>query len=276
MRLSIFKQHRLLATDFFSWTGVGAGSYSGTSNPFMITMNGPITETGNFVLPAVGDVASSIMGASAGSVWFVLPDYRGPYHTPAAKCGGAVPAELSDYSAGGYVLGLLSNPQNQILDTSSSMSQISCGNPTGSSGTIVTLAGRAVNEAVNYYENVEKTSPVYYANIQGVGYFVVRATGQRFLINAAPGSDYFLIEAFTDSRGRMVFMLYGYSWQGTLAAGEFFERVHLPTAFAVPGFLVHLQVAGRFKRAVAKTPSRIPVTHTLTLGQAQVQRQLWL
>jgi hypothetical protein len=34
---------------FSSWTGSGTGSYSGTNNPVSVTMNGPITETANFV-----------------------------------------------------------------------------------------------------------------------------------------------------------------------------------------------------------------------------------
>jgi hypothetical protein len=33
---------------FLNWTGSGAGSYNGTKNPATITMNAPITETGNF------------------------------------------------------------------------------------------------------------------------------------------------------------------------------------------------------------------------------------
>ena len=33
---------------FDSWTGTGAGSFSGTANPVSITMNGPITETATF------------------------------------------------------------------------------------------------------------------------------------------------------------------------------------------------------------------------------------
>jgi len=35
---------------FLNWTGTGSGSYSGSSNPVNITMNGPITETANFKL----------------------------------------------------------------------------------------------------------------------------------------------------------------------------------------------------------------------------------
>ena len=33
---------------FVTWTGGGNGSYSGTNNPASISMNAPITETGNF------------------------------------------------------------------------------------------------------------------------------------------------------------------------------------------------------------------------------------
>jgi uncharacterized repeat protein (TIGR02543 family) len=33
---------------FSSWTGSGAGSYSGSSNAASVTMNAPVTETANF------------------------------------------------------------------------------------------------------------------------------------------------------------------------------------------------------------------------------------
>ena len=35
---------------FTNWTGSGTGAYSGTNNPATIMMNGPITETGAFVI----------------------------------------------------------------------------------------------------------------------------------------------------------------------------------------------------------------------------------
>ena len=34
--------------NFNSWAGTGTGSFSGTTNPASITMNGPITETAAF------------------------------------------------------------------------------------------------------------------------------------------------------------------------------------------------------------------------------------
>jgi hypothetical protein len=38
---------------FSKWTGSGAGSFSGTTNPVSITMNGPITETATFMMVTV-------------------------------------------------------------------------------------------------------------------------------------------------------------------------------------------------------------------------------
>ncbi len=179
----------------------------------------------------LNSLATEVLNAPADSASIIFPDYSGPLHSPTAKCGHVYAAQLSDYSAGGYIVGLLSNSQNQFLDTSSSVSQSSssCGNPTGVSGSIVTLAGPGVNLVAHYYEQVAATSPVYFT-YKGANSFVVRATGQTYSFNTVSGADYFVIEAFTDSSGRKVFMLYGFSWQGTLAAAYFlntYVRSHL-------------------------------------------------
>ncbi len=39
--------------DFDGWVGSGSGSYTGTNNPASVTMNGPITQAGNFVPVAI-------------------------------------------------------------------------------------------------------------------------------------------------------------------------------------------------------------------------------
>ena len=170
-----------------------------------------------------GEIGNSAVSTGAGSVWFILPDYNGPMHTPHPKCEGVDPAQLSDFSAAGYVLGLLSSPQDQILDTDSSISQSNCGNPANTGPTIVALAGPSVNEVVHYYEDVSASSPVYFQLDGTTHNFVVRATGQRYTVpnqvsNPVAGDDLFLLEAFTFG-GKKVFILYGFSWQGTLAAG---------------------------------------------------------
>lgn len=189
----------------------------------------------------ISDLGPAVVNANGATVSFVLPDYTDfhpvypPMHTPAGKCGGVGSAELSDYSAGGYVLALVSNQQNQLLDTNSAISngQSDCGSPVGISGTIVTLAGPGVNKVVHYYEQVADITPVYFLWDGSRNNFVVRATGQRYIVPNAKGmttagDDLFLVEAFTDGQGRRVFVLYGFSWEGTLAAGAFFASQIYP------------------------------------------------
>ena len=53
-----------------SWTGTGAGSYSGTSSSPSITLNGPITETANFYQQSY-TVTFSESGLPSGTVWWV-------------------------------------------------------------------------------------------------------------------------------------------------------------------------------------------------------------
>jgi hypothetical protein len=188
-----------------------------TSSSTSSTTSSTQTSTPN----PVNDIGPSVINAPAGTVAFILPDYTGPYHSSASKCGGVKAAELSDYSAGGYILGLLANQQNEYLDTSSSISKNPCGSPTGIATTIVTLAGPGVNEVVHYYEQVAGISPVLFA-YNGVNNFQVRGTGTLYSFNTVPRADYFLIDSFIDGSSRKVFTLYGFSWQGTLAAGVFF------------------------------------------------------
>ncbi|MGQ0723096.1 MAG: InlB B-repeat-containing protein [Candidatus Eiseniibacteriota bacterium] len=52
---------------FVNWTGVGGGSYSGTSNPATVTMNGPITQTATFI------AGGFLLTTSAGPGGTVLP-----------------------------------------------------------------------------------------------------------------------------------------------------------------------------------------------------------
>ena len=40
--------------------------------------------------------------------------------------------------------------------------------------------------------------------------------------------DMFLIEAFIDNSGNKVFIVYGYGWKGTFAAGLFFKSIICP------------------------------------------------
>ncbi len=49
---------------FSGWTGTGAGSFTGTTNPVNITMNGPITQTASFVIANTVQFASASASAN--------------------------------------------------------------------------------------------------------------------------------------------------------------------------------------------------------------------
>ncbi len=57
---------------FTGWTGSGTGSYTGAGNPSSVTMNGPITETADFVSTVTMTVSYSVTGGGAGytAPWF--------------------------------------------------------------------------------------------------------------------------------------------------------------------------------------------------------------
>jgi hypothetical protein len=83
---------------------------------------------------------------------------------------------------------------------------------------------------VHYYEQVAGISPVYFLWDGTKPNFIVRATNHIYPFNTVGGNDLFLLETFTDSQGRHVYVIYGFSWQGTLAAATFlntFVRSHL-------------------------------------------------
>jgi hypothetical protein len=154
----------------------------------------------------------------------VLPDFTagesGSMHTSAAKCGGHVAALDTDVYAATYFFGSLTNTQNQVLDTNSaylSQSASTCGQPsTSTSQPLVAVAGPVVNEVVGYYEYIQGTSPLYY-NVQ-TGCIVRRDTNVNVDCSTPTATnDVFILEAFTDSAGRTVFIIYGRQWGGTLA-----------------------------------------------------------
>jgi len=151
----------------------------------------------------------------------------GPMHSPNAKCGDVGAALLSDYSAVGYVLSATSNFQNQALDTGRfvGLDGQTCGQFTGSTSVLVALDGPRVNTAVYYYEKISATSPIYFLWDGIRDNLVVRASGQRYSVpnpagNPAAGDDLFLLETF-QADGKRVYIIYGFTWQGTLAAATF-------------------------------------------------------
>ena len=217
-------------------SGYGDGSYSGSSNPAAITVNGPIIETANLqasTLP-VSSAGRDIVNAPTYAVHYVLPDWQtGSGH---AKPPGVGTAALSDFTALGFMFGASVNTQEMVLDTNVDHFDPATGAPKLSSSILVLFGGRGVNGVVHYYEMTEQTSPVYagYTKIGGIDYYACwdRQGNMVASLPASAGqagtSDMFLVEYFTDAHNNKVFILYGFAWKGTYVGGLLFKNYILP------------------------------------------------
>jgi hypothetical protein len=155
----------------------------------------------------------------------------------------------TDVYAATYLFGSFTNPQqNEVLDTNSAyVSQSSCGQPsTSTSQPLVAVAGPVVNEVVGYYESSGAT-PLYLSPGSGTAECIVRRDTGATVVCATPTAtnDYFLMEAFTDSAGRLVFIIYGLQWSGTLAGFAYVVNSVLknPSAYTSPWYVYRWQDA---------------------------------
>jgi hypothetical protein len=169
---------------------------------------------------SISSITANVINAPAGTASIIMPDYSfalgSVSHTSAHKCGSIIGAAVSDIYAANHLFGALSNPQNEVLDTNSAfVSQSTCGQPLTGTKPIVAIAGPVVNEVVSYYEST--ISPLYFG---GASDCIMRRdiNTQVDCTHASGKSDVFLIESFLDQNGAPVYILYGRSWPGTLAA----------------------------------------------------------
>jgi hypothetical protein len=138
-----------------------------------------------------------------------------------------VPALATDVYAATYLFGSFTNPaQNEILDTNSayiSQSAGSCGQPsTPASQPLVTVGGPVPSEVVGYYESTGQTPLVFYYNSAAQECIARRDTGATVVcFTPTATNDVFLMEAFTDSAGRTVYITYGLQWGGALAGIQY-------------------------------------------------------
>jgi hypothetical protein len=224
--------------------GVSLGASNMTENIQVAAShsNRALTAVYSTVPSSISALQDVVIDAPALTVWYVLPDYSVGGHTPQPKCCGVGPAQLSDFTASGFLMGAEVNNQITVLDTSNLIDQTS-GRPTGSiTGTLITFGGPLVNQVVYYYEHTTgaDASPIYFTTSAGMDEFVDRAgvvKGQIAASTIATGnSDMFLIETFKDSTGRIVVVMYGVTWKGTYAAGLYFKSQVLPN---LSNFLGH-------------------------------------
>ncbi len=102
---------------------------------------------------------------------------------------------------------------------------------------ILSFGGPIVNPVVKYAEmdttGMDDRAPIAYYGLYDVNYFLTRegapipnAMLPEAVINE--DQDMFVIELYMDSKGCTVLLCYGFGWQGTYAAGKYFETVLAP------------------------------------------------
>jgi len=144
---------------------------------------------------------------------------------------------VSDWLASAFVTTKL---QSYIegVDTNSTFVNQTTGKPIGEQGTgIITFGGPVVNPVVKRSEDdatpSADRSPVKFHDEGGIFYFQY-ANGTNIPGANLPVSvinedeDMFLVETYTDGDGRLNVICYGFGWQGTYAAGKFFDEMIYP------------------------------------------------
>lgn len=180
---------------FTSWSGSGAGSYTGSSNPASITMNSPVSETANFQTvgcsysinptsrthPASGDTGSTIaVTAPAGCSWSAISNNF--TESTNDSSGIFIKSNLFD-----EIKDSLESPQAIFNNTSPIIiNDVSIANPypstinvSGLSGTIANTAG-SVKVTLNGFNHT---------NPDDVGVVLVGPTGAALNIQDGPGDS---------------------------------------------------------------------------------------
>ena len=214
------------------WWGDASGPYESTLNP---------TGTGDNVDPDVEfdpwltepyqpeNLISDLRCLVRTEEWSVI--YPSDEES---KPQGRGPASVSDWLATAYLTARLWN-KTEGLDTHPALVNQTTGEPLGVEA-IACFGGPAVGVPVYYYE-LNKIAPILYCNVPGA-----RGPGQPWsqwylangtaIAETAMGTsdtlDLFLIEAFVDEKGRLIFIAYGIGWRGTYAAGKYFDDVVHP------------------------------------------------
>jgi len=212
------------------WGSETRGFYTDKTNQLIIAaafyvcaMNTPLST-----------IRSLVVDAESFSAYVVLPDYgRGvesPSHVPKPKI--VLPALVTDIFASAYVLGSFKNGQYEVLDTSEYVS--SSGRPNfPASYPVLSFASLWVNALVYYYDRSDQ-SLVYLTFQAGTEHTIIHRSTGRILATLSDAqknagmTDYFVIQAFKDTDGRPVFLLWGVGWKGTYAAAVYFVRYMLP------------------------------------------------
>jgi hypothetical protein len=176
--------------------------------------------------PKINDNVSNFISVPQESTCFIYPNYTG------SKPSGVYPAQLSDWTATGYLIGMCLNSQLETTDTTPTIIDAKTGDLKLRDKTIVLFGGPLVHSAVYFYEK-SRIAPAYWG-IENYTNYWYRFDGTRIDATAMPSSqvgknqDMFIVESFNDGNSNRVLIIYGYGWRGTFAGGKFFKFIIYP------------------------------------------------
>ena len=156
-----------------------------------------------------------LLEARADSVYFIFPE-------PSRM---TEPVAAYDVAAGGIIYGMCSNSQNLGFDSNRAWVDEN-GKPTLTQSTIVLVGGPYPHNCVRYYEEAGLTPVRFRHNTQEGTYEFLAEEG---IIASLPTSTDFsradlgLIEVFEDDSENLVYVVYGFTWRGTLAAALYLK-----------------------------------------------------
>lgn len=151
---------------------------------------------------------------------------------------GCAPAMVSDWTASAFIYTKLENA-TEGKDTNSTFVDQATGQPLGAAGTtIVSFGGPVVNPVVKYAEadttpSVDRAPVRFQDGGSGVLFFQYSnrtiIPGAYLLASSVNhNEDMFVIEVYRDGEGRDIMLCYGMGWQGTYAAGKYFDTEIYP------------------------------------------------
>ncbi len=138
----------------------------------------------------------------------------------------------SDWTALGFLYGACDNLQYIVTDTNQTIINTVTGEPIITDSIIVIFGGPLISAPGHYYQKYTMT-PVYWTG-DGVTHRFWRTSDDTQLADLlyskvfSGSEDMFVIQTFTDDdNGNSVYLLYGFGWKGTFAAGIYFKDVIL-------------------------------------------------
>jgi parallel beta-helix repeat protein len=165
------------------------------------------------------------------SVRLIYPSEQTP---KPLSCAAAM---VSDWLSSAFISTKLES-FSEGIDTESAFVNQATGKPVGAAGScVISFGGPVVNPIVKYAEGdatpAGDRAPVKFYADAGTFYFQLQdgtsITGANLPVSVINNNmDMFVIETYKDTDGRNILLCYGLGWQGTYAAGKYFDTEIYP------------------------------------------------